>query len=182
VIFGVFLPALMGVGILASAMLLVMDGIRRFVPASGVRRKVRTARAVHGIVAGAARAAGRSVPEPGLFRRVARSRWTYVVWGTITAGIAVYVIRLALVRYFDEADVFYENAWLLVIALAVLVVLGPIAAITFAPGLIAPERPRFLRRIIEHSWLGRFDIPEHYDRPELWARAHDRHDRGGMDD
>ena len=179
---GVFLPALMGVGILASVMLLVMDGIRRFVPASGVRRKVRIARAVHGIVAGAAHAAGRSAEEPGFFRRVARSRWTYVVWGTITAGIAVYVIRLALVKYFDEADVFYENAWLLVIALGAGFVLGPIAAITFAPGLIAPERPRFLRKLIEQSWLGRFDIPEHYGRPELWAPRPDHHDRGGTDD
>ncbi len=59
----VFLPGLMGAGILLSGGILLADGIKRLTPNRGVRRRVAVAKAVHGVVEGAARAAG-TLGEP----------------------------------------------------------------------------------------------------------------------
>ena len=60
-ILGVFVPSLMGAGILVSGAILLVDVLRRYLPQSGLHRRHRVAIGAFNVVAGAAAWAGREV-------------------------------------------------------------------------------------------------------------------------
>jgi hypothetical protein len=159
-VLGVFLPALMGVGILVSGLVLIMEWARRLVPNAGVRRRIRVVRATHRVTAGIAETIGVNVGEVRFLHRVARSRWTYLAWGSVTAAVALFLVFLAMDTYDDAASLLYENPWMPGLAVVVGIVLGPLALLMLAPGLLYQKRPRTVEWIVRSTWLGRAEVPE----------------------
>ena len=84
----VVVPALMGVGMIISGVLVVGDFVRKLFPSRGVHRKQQIARGAHGVVTNVAMAAGYQVEAPKFFRRGFRSRLGYLMSGTVSAAIA----------------------------------------------------------------------------------------------
>lgn len=164
----VFLPGLMGAGILLSGAILLADGVRKLAPNRGVRRRVNVARGVRGVVAGAARAAGQPVPQPELGRREPRSRWSYLVLGAALGAMAGVFVRAGLDAYLGRGTM-YHNSWALGIWIGMGAALAMLAILGFALAGPAGERSVRLRRVVDATWLGRLRPP-----PE------DRHQRAHL--
>lgn len=174
----VFVPGLMGAGILLSAGILLADGLKRLIPNRGVRRRVGIARAVHGAVEGAAMAAGYAVPEHDLLPRRLRARWAYLAlaFTMVTAGVVV--TRLFLDAYADPLGTLHHNPW--AIGLAVLadvpLLLGVLVSTLLA---LLPRRLTLrLPRLVANTWLGRPTPPPENPRERAltlipWLREGD---------
>jgi hypothetical protein len=155
----VFVPGLMGAGILLSGGILLADGIRRLIPLRGVRRRVTQAIAVHGIVEGAARAAGVEVPEHEVLPRRLRTRRAYGVTaaGLIVAGLGV--TRLFLDAYADPYGSLHENPWAIGLAIATDAPLAFGVALSGSLAVVRRRLPPRVRRLVATSWLGRLSPP-----------------------
>ncbi len=155
----VFLPGLMGAGILLSGGILLADGIKRLTPNRGVRRRVAVAKAVHGVVEAAARAAGHSVPAHELFPRRLRARRAYVLMTVALVTASLGVTRLFTDAYADPRGTLHGNPWAI-----------GLAALTGAPLLLGAllsgwlavlhrRAPEPLLRLVASTWLGRLAPP-----------------------
>ena len=89
----VFVPGLMGAGILISGAILVADGVRHLLPSRGVRRRLNVMRGVRRIVVDLADAAGIEIAERNLIHRRARSRWLYLSVAMGAVALAVIAAR-----------------------------------------------------------------------------------------
>jgi hypothetical protein len=120
---------------------------------------VAAARAVHGIVEGAARAAGVEVPEHDLLPRRLRTRPAY---GALAAGLTIaglVITRLFLDAYANPQGSLYENPWAIGLVVATD---GPLALGVVLSGSLAVVRrrlPQPVRRLVASSWLGRLSTP-----------------------
>ncbi len=165
----VFVPGLMGAGILLSAGILVTDGIRRLLPNRGARRKVVQASAVHTVVERAAVAAGIPIPEHRIERRRPRSRWLYLIVGVVFVLSGILAIRLGLNTYADPRATLHENPWSIVLGdvSGALLFVGAAVAIVLAG--LGHRPPRLIARLISATPVGRLAPPP--DDPV--ARAHE---------
>lgn len=156
----VFVPALMGVGILVSGALLVADWIDRLLPRSSLRRRRRIAVGVHGVVRGALTAAGRPVDDPAFVRRTLRARWTYLAWSVLGAVSGGFVAWLAFEEYDDPFAYFADNPWLIVGGVAAIVASGALVVLLTVPFLLYTRLPAALREwIASNRLLGRPAAP-----------------------
>lgn len=155
----VFVPGLMGAGILLSGGILLADGIRRLVPVRGIRRRVTMAMAVHGIVEGAARAAGVEVPEHELLPRRLRTRGAYGAMAAALIVAGLVITRVFLDAYADPQGSLHENPWAigLVVATDAPLVLGVVLSGSLA--VVRRRLPQPVRRLVASSWLGRLSPP-----------------------
>ena len=155
----VFLPGLMGAGILLSGGILLVDGIKRLTPNRGVRRRVAVAKAVHGVVEGAARAAGHSVPERELFPRRLRARWAYVLVTVALIAAGLVATRLFTDAYTDPRGTLHDNPW--AIGLAMLTDAPLLLGVLLCGSLAVLHRhaPAPLLRLVAATWLGRLTPP-----------------------
>ena len=95
---GVFVPGLMGAGILLSGAILVSDGVRKLLPSRGVRRRLNVVRGVRRIVVDMAEAAGMEIEEHNLVGRERRSAWVYAAATFGSLPLAAVVARLGFQR------------------------------------------------------------------------------------
>lgn len=165
----VFVPGLMGAGILLSAGILVADGVRRLLPNRGARRKVVQAEAVHTVVERAAVAAGTEIPEHQIERRRPRPRWLYLSASAVLVLAGILAIRLGLNTYADPRATLHENPWSVVLGDigGVLLFLG--AALGIVLAVVGRRGPRPIARLISSTPLGRFAPPP--DDPVARARS-----------
>lgn len=156
----VFVPGLMGAGILVSGGILLVDGIRKLMPNRGVRRQVVVAQGVRGVVAGVARAAGFEVREGDLFQRDLRSRWAYLALSLGLLGVAAVIIRAGVAAFVHHGTL-HGNPW------AIGLGLGLGIPFLLAGGLASTIAARYRRspgsllRLVRRTWLGRLrPLPE----------------------
>ncbi len=163
----VFVPGLMGAGILLSAGVLLADGIRRLLPNRGVRRRVVIARGVRSVVAGAARAAGHGAATGELLRREPRARVLYVLAGAALGALAGLVIRAGTDAYYGPGTL-HGNLWPVGGGIGGGAVLGVAASLLFTLAALGRRLPRPLRGLVASTPVGRLRPPPE-DRHE---RAH----------
>ena len=161
--YGVFFPALMGIGILASGTLLLADLVRRLMPNRGRRRRYRIAVGTYGVIASTARAAGTSLEPPTFLTRRPRNRTTYLLGGIVAVGLGAAALAAGLAAYRDPLGVFYQSPWLIGLGIGVSTALFLVAVVALALAVARTRTPGPLNWIVEHSPYGRITVPDRND-------------------
>lgn len=165
----VFVPALMGVGILISGILVLADWLRKLIPSAGLRRKHEMVKGALGIVTGVAETVGVSAEGPDLSRRVWRSRLVYLLAAIASVGVGALISAAMLAIWADEQSVYHENPWLLGIAIGSFFVFGLLSAQLLFMALVHRRAFRALHVLVESSWFGRMSPPP--ATPKQFAQA-----------
>ena len=159
-IFGVFVPSLIGVGILVSGAILLVDLLRRYLPQGGLRRRHDVAMGAFHVVEEAARWSGRTVSAGELLERAPRNRLTYMAWGTVCAVGAIAAPHAFIAAYHDELGLFDESVWMVVLSLAAAIGLGIAAVILFAVAVLASSSHGPIRWLVTNTVIGRLQVPD----------------------
>jgi hypothetical protein len=155
----VFVPGLMGAGILLSGAILVSDGVRKLLPSRGIRRRLNVVRGVRRIVVDLADAAGMSIEERNLMRRERRSVWLYLVVVAVALPLAFLVGRWGFNAYNSVGSSLEGNAMAIaygMIAAVALASAGLVAATLLFPRVNPPLPVAWL---VERTPLGRLSAP-----------------------
>lgn len=155
---GVFVPGLMGAGILLSAGILVSDGIKKVFPNSGARRSLDVARGVQRIVGDAAAAAGVVIHERNISRRGLRSVAFYTLGSIASALFAAASITRGIEAY-DTDGVLEENAIAIVFGSAVGAVAIAFAVVLAILAIVRRRRVAGITGLMETTFLGRLQAP-----------------------
>lgn len=154
----VFVPSLMGAGILVSFGLVVTDLARRMRGRGGAARRRRTVhqRALRR-AAPMFEAAGVPPPRlPGIRRRL-RRRSAYGLIFTVAATLGLYVAVGSTDNYLTDRGPFGGEVWMQLVATAASGLFLAVAAVSFAVLVGYPRVPRWARWAIDRSVLG---VPE----------------------
>jgi len=154
----VFVPGLMGAGILISGAILVSDGIKRLFPNSGARRKIEVTRGVQRIVADAAASAGITIEEQNISRRGLRSIAFYAVGAIALAALGVTSVSLGIAAYAADG-VLEQNAISIVFGSAAGAVAAAFAVIFALLAVFRNRRIAGVTALMETTSLGRLQAP-----------------------
>ncbi len=155
----VFMPALMGVGILVSGAVVFAGWARHLLPSGAVRRQHRIAMAAHGIAERVAATAGYTVETPRFPRRVARSRAAYLLAGAAIGGLAYVTVRSGVTAYFDDFGWLSGDPWILGLGVGIGALLGLLAFVALLPTIVSLQSTRAVSILVEATWLGRLVPP-----------------------
>lgn len=155
---GVFIPGLMGAGILISILLVLADGARKIIPSSGDRKRAEIALGVYGIVSGAAYVAGRGVSPSARPQHGLRSRWAFALLAAASIAVGILAIRGGIDIHQSQGTL-EGNGWPLAagIGLAAAAFLFAIPAILVS--LLYNRIPDPVRRIVASTAMGRLRPP-----------------------
>jgi phosphohistidine swiveling domain-containing protein/urease gamma subunit len=155
---GVFIPGLMGAGILISILLVLADGARKIIPSSGDRKRAEIALGVYGIVSGAAHAAGRDVSPSARPHHDLRSRWAFALLAAASIMFGVLAFRGGVDLHQSQGTL-EGNGWPLAsgIGLAITAFLFAMPAILVA--LLYNRIPGPVRRLVAATPMGRLRPP-----------------------
>lgn len=156
---GVFIPALMAVGILVSAAVIVVDWLSALLPSRAVRRRQQVTEHALGAVLRIAGTVGAPVAPLPLAHRVARARRVYVVVAVSFAVLAAAIVRFGEDLYEDPFGWLHLNPWTLGIGWTFGGVLVVLAAISLIPAFVTLRSARVVRALVEHTWLGKPVLP-----------------------
>lgn len=157
---GVFVPGLMGAGILLSIVMLVSDGLRRMFPVRGERaRAARLEANALGRVQDLRSVARGVAPHPVRVRHVPRPRIASALLGLLAAGIAVALISATQSIYHAEAGVLADRGWTLGAGYSGAAIFGTGAAVWILSSVTGPARPRWLERAAAVPPLGGLPDP-----------------------
>jgi hypothetical protein len=159
-IVAVFVPSLIGVGILVSGAILLTDLLRRYLPQGGLRRRHRVAMGAYHVVSEAAGWAGRTVSAGDLLDRAPRHRLTYVVWGTICGVMAVAAPYAFVEAHEDELGLFFQSHWMVILSFASAIGLGLVAVVLFGVALLAPSGRQPVAWLVANTVIGRIQVPD----------------------
>jgi hypothetical protein len=151
----VFVPSIMGAGILVSLGILLSDLRRALVGRAGeARRRIRIGRAARALVLPIATAIGAELPPAPRMRRELRSRWWYAELSVLTMGVALY-IGIGSTNNYTNRDGYLEGVvWIEVIAVVVTLFFFAVTVATAVIAALYPVVPRWLRPMLDHSPLG----------------------------
>ena len=152
---GVFVPSMMGVGILVSLAILVADGLRALMPAAAESRaRARRRRRAVGLVAPLAEAAGVPAPTISAVRRRLRPRWAYL--GLFVAGVSLslYVAIGSTENFRREGGYLEGVVWVEVLAIASSLLFLAVGLVGLAIARRYPLVPHWARPIVDHTPLG----------------------------
>jgi hypothetical protein len=155
---GVFVPGLMGAGILLSAGILVSDGIKKLFPNSGARRSIDVTRGVQRIVGDAAAAAGVAIEERNISRRGLRSVALYTIGSLASALFAVTSVARGIKAY-DTDGVLEENAIGIVFGSAIGAIAITFAVVLAILAVVRNKRIAGITTLMETTILGRLQAP-----------------------
>ncbi len=151
----IFVPSIMGAGILASVAVLAADAVRALNPRRRVahRRGVVRRRALS-LVLPLAEAIG--VPPPSLAppRRRLRSRRFYALLCIISIALATYVGIGSTANYLRAGGYVEGVLWLEVCALSASLFFLGVGVVALAIAVRHPVPPGWARVVIDHSPLG----------------------------
>lgn len=151
----VFVPSIMGAGILASLAVLVADAVRALDPRRrGARRRVDLQRRALTLVVPLAEAIGVSRPEPPRLRRRLRSRRFYAVLFVLSVTLSLYVAIGSTANYLRPGGYLEAVLWVEVLALSASLFFLGLGVVALAVVVRHPVPPRWARAVIDHSPLG----------------------------
>ena len=168
-IVGVFVPSLIGVGILVSGAVLLADVLRRYVPERGLRRRHNVAMGAYNVVNEVAAWAGREVSAGELLDRAPRRRITYAAFGAVCAIAAVVVPNAFLAAYWDELGLFHRSPWMIALSVVGAVGFALGAIVMIATALLASTGFRPVDWLVANTAVGRLQVPDPLpfeDKPE----------------
>jgi hypothetical protein len=151
----VFVPSIMGAGILASVAVLVADAVRALDPRRrGARRRAELQRRALTLVVPLAEAIG--VPPPSLpaLRRRLRSRRFYGGLFVLSVSLSLYVAIGSTANYLRRGGYLEGVLWIELVALSASLFFFGLGVIALAVALRHPVTPRWARAVIDHSPLG----------------------------
>jgi hypothetical protein len=167
----VFVPSLMGIGIIVSAALLISDGIRRLIPRRRLEHRHRVAVGTFVVVERAARAAGRALEPPSFLQRGLRSRAGYLVLGATLVAVGSAAIGIGISAYRDPLGVFFASPWALGLGWGIgsLAMLSGLVAFVLA--VVHRQLPAPFQGIVTATWYGRLVVPDRQQRRAALRRV-----------
>ncbi len=168
-IFGVFFPSLMGIGILVSGALLISDWVTRLLPHGNMRRRHNVVVGTYGAINDAIEAAGYHVREPWFLRRGLRNRLTYFALALIAFSAATSSVAIGEELFEDQLGVFFESPWAIGLGYGIGSALVVFALLCLVIGVGYTGLPRPLMRLVRETQLGRIVLPTDADR---WEAVH----------
>lgn len=151
----VFVPSIMGAGILVSLGILVGDLGRRIAPRAGrARRRAAIHRRAGALVAPLAAAIGVPAPSARHARRRLRSRTFYAVLFAITVSLSLYIGIGSTFNYLRHFGPFNHKVWMESLAITVAVAFFSVSLVALAVVLRYPSVPRWARPAIDRTPLG----------------------------
>lgn len=157
---GVFVPSLMGVGILVSGAILLGDLVRRHLPQGGLRRRHRVAMGTFAVVSEAGSWVERSVSAGDLLDRAPRHRSTYAAWALACAIAGVIVPAGLMAAHRDELGLFHESPWMIGLSIAAAIVAGVLLVVIVAVGILAGQPVPPIAWLVAHTPIGRLQVPD----------------------
>lgn len=151
----VFVPALMGVGMIVSGILVIADWVRKLIPNRGVRKRQEIVLGARGVVAGVAEAAGLAIESPDFAAREWRPRWAYVAAAFAAIGVGLIGLGAGLLAFNDDAGLFYRNPWMVGIGLFVASTMGLLALQLLFFAVAYRRSFRAAHVLVETTWFGR---------------------------
>jgi len=159
---GVFVPGLMGAGILLSIVMLISDGVRRMFPVRGERARAARLRAnALGRVSDLRSVARGLAPIPARIRHVPRPRLAAAVLGLLAAGTAVALVSATQSVFHADTGVLAERGWTLGAGYSAAALFGAAAAVWLASAVAGPSRSPWLDRVAAVPPLG--GLPEPHE-------------------
>ena len=155
----VFVPALMGVGMLVSVVLLIADWTHALLPSGRVRRRQEVATAAMSVVAGVAGAAGHRLAGPDFALRDWRSRWAYLAGGALSSSVGLVALWAGIGAFRDEDGLFYHNGWMIGLGVVAPAVLGLLAAQLLYFAILHRRSFRAAHVLVATTWFGRRKLP-----------------------
>ncbi|MBI2168268.1 MAG: hypothetical protein HYU28_02030 [Actinobacteria bacterium] len=159
---GVFVPGLMGAGILLSIAMLISDGARKLFPIRGDRARFAHARAAALGRANDLRAVVRGAPPvPARISHVPRGRLASIVLGLL-AGASAAAVLAATHSFFnsDLAGLAGREEWGFGAGWMAAALLGSGSVIWLTAGALGSRRPSWLDRLAALPPLGELPPPD----------------------
>lgn len=158
---GVFVPGLMGAGLLVSMAMLLADGFRRLVPSRGRRAwAAALVRRARGRVEDLRSVSTGAVAVPWRPRRVPRGRLSSLAWGVALAGLAVAAVAGSVAIYHGKEGVLSDRGWTLAGGFLLGAPLGLLALVAIVSAALGRARPGWLARLSAAGPLGRLPDPD----------------------
>jgi hypothetical protein len=158
-VLGVFVPALMAVGILISGAVVAAQWVAGLFPSRSVRRRQQITRDALGTVARVAERIGADVAPFSIPQRAARARRVYVIAAVFVAGLGLLTVRFGLDLYLDPLSLLYDDEWMLVVGYGIGGFLLLVALVSLIPAAVSLQAVRVVRSLIERTWLGKPVMP-----------------------
>ncbi|MBT8164468.1 MAG: hypothetical protein KJP22_06995 [Acidimicrobiia bacterium] len=155
----VFVPALMGVGMIVSGILVIADWVHGLLPNGRVRRKQYIASGAQGVVLSVAQAAGYNLEGPDFHAREWRSRLVYALWVGVFTVVGASALVVGLLAFNDDAGLFYRNPWMVGLGVGTAVVLGLLALQLLFFAIVHRRSFRAAHVLVETTWFGRLKHP-----------------------
>ena len=154
---GVFIPALMGAGILTSIFVLVMDGARKVLPLDGARARSAHVRAgAEGRVADLDAAATGIPPHVPRAVHVPRGTLSSTVLAGAAGSAAWFSVQAAYAAYYANEGVLSDRGWTLAMGFGIAVVLAALSVVWLATAVARDRGPRLLRTAARLPVVGTF--------------------------
>jgi len=155
----VFVPALMGVGMIVSGILVIADWVNNLLPNGRMRRKQQIAAGAKGVVVSVAQAAGHDVAGPNFHQREWRPRWTYMAAVVFVVAIGATALAAGLLAFNDDAGLFYRNPWMVGLGVGTASVLGLVSLQLLFFATVHRRSFRAAHVLVETTWFGRLKPP-----------------------
>lgn len=154
----VFVPSIMGVGILASLAILLVDAVRALNPRrTAARRRAYVRRRAVSLVTPVAETIGVPVPPPPAVRRRLRSRRSYVALFVVSTTTALYVAIGSTANYLRPGGYLEGVVWVQAVASAASLLFLAVGVVALVLASRYPTAPGWVRAVVDHSPLG---VPE----------------------
>jgi len=155
----VFVPALMGVGMIVSGILVVADWLQGVLPNGRIRRKQQIATGAKGVVVSVAQAAGHDIAGPEFRRREWRPRWAYLVGVAMFMAIGGGALLAGLLAFNDDTGLFYRNPWMVGLGVGSGSVLGLVALQLLFFAAVHRRSFRAAHVLVATTWFGQLNPP-----------------------
>lgn len=155
----VFVPALMGVGMIVSGVLVLADWLQRLLPSGRLRRRQEISNGAKGVVVGVAAAAGYEVVGPDFRQREWRPRWVYLAATVLFAMLGAIALAAGLYAYNDDAGLLYRNPWMVGLGVGTASVLGLLALQLLFFAIVHRRSFRAAHVLVETTWFGGLKPP-----------------------
>jgi hypothetical protein len=155
----VFVPALMAVGLLVSATIVVADWVSGLFPSRSVWRRQQVTRDALGSVSRIAAAIGTDVRLVEIRRRVRRTRTAYVTAAALFFLLGLVAVQFGQDLYEEPIGLLHANPWSLAIGYGLGGFLVVVALVSLIPAVVTLQRGRVVRALVERTWLGKPAMP-----------------------